>query len=94
MQCQPVQTPHQTLLTRRLQAHVQLKGRIAHHELKRKYGGVVFVLDASVGIRARQQHVNVILVCLLDPAVCVEQLLGIARPDDLHKHQRLRCCDF
>ena len=83
-----------TILTRRLQAPVQLKGRIAHHELKRKYGGVILVLDAMVGIRARQQHVDVILVRLLDPAVRVEKLLGVARPNDLHKHRRLWCCGF
>ncbi len=44
----------------------------AHHELKGEDCRVVSVLDASVGVGTGEQHVDIILVGLLDSAVSVE----------------------
>lgn len=57
----------------------------AHYELKGEDGGIIAILDSCVGVGARQQHVDIVLVGLLDPAVCVEEFLVIARPNDLHQ---------
>lgn len=54
-----------------------------HHELKGKHSGVVLVLHSCVGVDAVEQHGDVVLVGLLAAAVCVEQLLVIAGPDQL-----------
>ena len=59
----------------------------AHHELKGEDGGIIAILDSCVGVGARQQHVDIVLVGLLGPAVCVEEFLVTARPNDLHHDQ-------
>lgn len=65
---------------------MSITGGGPHHELEGEHDRVVLVLHARVCIDAVEQHVDVVLVGLLAPAVRVEQLLRVATANQLEAH--------